>query len=235
MAKHHTPHKHHKRKGISSSTQWLIAVLVALFLLSGGASVANNYLGFLDLSQWHIGQPGDNTDLLLGAAAIIIGLAVLVWRRITGGVSYRWATEVLGIRSLSDVYAMSPGKFEEFVGYLFQQDGYGVQVVGQTGDQGIDIELRKHTIHGAERMVVQCKRYEGTVGQPIVREFYGSFAERATLGYLVTTGIFTQPAKDWAASRPLKLIDGPALMVWTNAVAQKVRHRDAQAPIFTGA
>lgn len=234
MAKRRTSQKR-SRGGISNSTYWLIAVLAALFLLSGGAGIANQYLGFIDLSQWHIGERGDNTDLILGGIAIVVGLIVLAWRRLTGGVGHRWAKEVLGIRSLSDIYAMSPGRFEEFVGFLFQQGGYSVKVVGQTGDQGIDIEMHHNTLHGPVRVVVQCKRYQGTVGQPIVREFYGSFAEHAAEGYLVTTGTFTTPAKEWAASRPLKLIDGPALMQWTDHVAQQLRHNNAQIPIFTRA
>lgn len=224
MAKHH-PKK--KQQGISASTQILIALIVVLFIVGGGAGVANQFFGFLDLSRWHIGQHGDLTGLILGAGAVAIGLAILLWRRITGGVGNRWAAKIMGIQSLSDIYAMSPGQFEQFVGYLFQQQGYQVQVVGHSGDEGIDIELRRHNDH--QRVVAQCKRYRGSVGQPIVREFYGSFANEAIEGYLVTTGEFTQPAREWAASRPLRLIDGTELMRWTESTARHM-HYEALLP-----
>jgi len=232
MAKHHRSRR--RSGGISFTTQILIAALVFLFLVSGGASIAGQYLGFLDMSQWHIGERGDNTGLILGAIAIVVGLAILIWRRVTGGVG-EWSRKIFGIHSINDIYALTPGQFEQFVGYLFAQAGYEVQVVGHSGDEGIDLEMRHHTPHGNVRVVAQCKRYQGTVGQPIVREFFGSFADHAAEGYLVTTGTFTEPAKEWAASRPLKLIDGPALLQWTEQIARQVHGHGAHGEILTSA
>lgn len=226
--------RHRKKPGRSSSrvgvsTQLLIAGLVVLFILSGGATVAHQYLGFLDLSQWHVGQRGDLTGLVLGVFAIAVGLVVLVWRRFSSPSSH-WAAKVLGIRSVADIYALSPDQFEQFVAFLFQHQGFDARVVGQTGDQGIDIELQRRGEHHANRCVAQCKRYQGSVGQPIVREFFGSFANTATEGYLVTTGTFTQPAREWAATRPLRLIDGTELMRWTEDVAHKLHHQNNPVP-----
>jgi restriction system protein len=167
---------------------------------------------------------------VLGAIGVAVGLGILVWRRLTGGVGARWATEILGIRSVDDIYALSPAQFEEFTAFLFQQRGFDVSVVGHSGDEGIDIELHPHHTPQGTRMVAQCKRYRGSVGQPIVREFYGSFANQATEGYLVTTGTFTQPAREWAASRPLHLIDGTELLRWTEQVAQGMHHHHVSAP-----
>ncbi len=224
MAKGRTRHtKHRSRQGnIGIAGQIIIAALVFTFIVSGGASVANQYLGFLDLSSWHIGQPGDQTGLIFGAIAIVIGLGILGWRLARGTRSH-WAAQVLGIHSINDIYALSPGQFEEFVGFLFQQMGYEAKVVGHSGDEGIDIELRhRHELEN-RRIVAQCKRYRGSVGQPIVREFYGSFAERASEGYLVTTGTFTDPAREWARTRPLHLVDGVTLMQWTEQVARQLK------------
>ncbi len=222
MANHRQRKRQNGFPGIGG--QVIIALIVAAFLLGGGASIADQYAGFLNWSGWRIGESGDNTGLVLGAIAIAIGLGVLLWRRITSGIGGHWSSTVLGIRSLNDIYAMSPAKFEEFVGFLFQQQGYEVHVVGHTGDEGIDIELKRRGEHNAPRVVAQCKRYRGSVGQPIVREFYGSFADHASEGYLVTTGVFTQPAREWAASRPLRLIDGNQLMTWTEEVARRLHH-----------
>jgi restriction system protein len=211
---------------IGAMGQLIIALLVVIFLVSGGASIANQYLGFIDLSWLHTGQRGDQTGLILGAIALVIGFGVLLWRWL-GGPRSRWAAKVLGIRSINDIYAFSPGQFEEFVGFLFHRMGYEARVVGHTGDEGIDIELRRAGDPSSPRIVAQCKRYRGSVGQPIVREFYGSFAERATEGYLVTTGTFTDPAREWAQSRPLHLVDGRALMQWTEKVASELQDHPA--------
>lgn len=226
--------RHRKKRGKSTgwrgiSAELLLAGLVALFILSGGVSVVNQYLGFLDLSRWHVGQRGDLTGLVLGICAIAVGLVVLVWRHFRGPHT-RWASKVLGIRSVADIYALSPDQFEQFVAFLFQHRGFAARVVGQSGDQGIDIELRKRGELHTHRIVAQCKRYQGSVGQPIVREFFGSFANEATEGYLVTTGTFTQPARDWVATRPLRLIDGNELMRWTEEVAHRLHHRTDPIP-----
>lgn len=219
--------KQRKRRRSSSQfgpvTETILVGLVVVFILSGGASVVNHFidgLGFHGLPSGH----NNVTDLVLGALGIAVGLAILVWRHFARNPSTRWATKVFGIHTVDDIYALSPGQFEQFVAYLFQQRGFAARVVGHTGDEGIDIELQSRNGQGPVRMVAQCKRYRGSVGQPVVREFYGSFANQAAEGFLVTTGTFTEPAREWAATRPLKLIDGPELLQWTEQVAQQLHH-----------
>jgi hypothetical protein len=225
-----------KRKGrkrpsgtFGFGTELLLLALVILFIGSGGAAIVNHFLDGLGFHGLPSSHSGDNTWLILGIVAVAIGGAIWLWRRLGGSNRSHWASDILGIRSLSDIYAMSPSQFEQFVAFLFEQRGFAVRVVGQTGDQGIDIELRHRSQPNAPRVVAQCKRYEGSVGQPIVREFYGSFVGEAVEGYLVTTGLFTQPAQEWAASRPLHLIDGPELLRWTESVAEGL-HRQGRIP-----
>jgi hypothetical protein len=210
-------------------TETILVGLVIVFIVSGGASVVNHFIDGLGFHGLPSGN-GNVTDLVLGALGIAVGLGILVWRRFARGTSTRWAAQVLGIRTVDDIYALSPGQFEQFVAFLFQQRGFAARVVGHTGDEGIDIEMQSRNGQGPVRMVVQCKRYRGSVGQPIVREFYGSFANQAAEGFLVTTGTFTQPARDWAASRPLRLIDGAELLRWTEQVAQQLHHQLSGPP-----
>lgn len=224
MANGHKPKRKAHTGDIGITSQIIIVAVVFFFIVSGGASIANQYFGFIQIPNF--GGKGDQTGLILGAIAIVVGLAVLLWRRLGGGTRH-WAATVLGIRDINDIYQLSPGQFEEFVGFLFRQMGYTARIVGQTGDEGIDIELRRAGEPGGPRIVAQCKRYRGSVGQPIVREFYGSFADQATEGYLVTTGTFTDPAREWARSRPLHLVDGAALIQWTEQVARGLKERPA--------
>jgi|GEM_PF-2451345 len=221
MARRHHSRTQTKRR--SAITRYMIAAVVVIAFLSGGIGYLNSAITAVTGGGPLIGSTGNLTDIALGTVAIIVGVSILAarrWWRIT----HPWAKEILGIGSIQDIYAMSPARFEEYVSFLFKHDGYTCKVVGQTGDQGIDIEMRRHGHNGPERVVAQCKRYSGSVGQPIVREFYGSYANEAVDGYLVTTATFTQPARDWAKTRPIHLVDGADLMRWTERVAAELHH-----------
>lgn len=101
--------------------------------------------------------------------------------------------------------AIAPTRFEQLIGQLFESMGYKVMHVGGGGDKGIDLICRDHSNN---EIIVQCKRYAGSVGAPIVRNFYGALIHRnAKKGYLVTTGQFTEPARAWSQGKPIELID----------------------------
>lgn len=107
---------------------------------------------------------------------------------------------------------MDPIAFERFVGQHFAKMGYKVENTRASGDEGIDLVLRR----GRRMAVVQCKRYGGTVGQPIVRDLYGVMVHTgADEAYLVTTGTVSSAAVDWAHNKPIHLIDGHRLVEWT--------------------
>ena len=115
------------------------------------------------------------------------------------------------INRLSQVQSMDPIEFEQYVGYLYQKEGYRVALTVTSGDEGVDLFLRR----GLSTAVVQCKRYSGTVGQPTVRDLYGAMVHnKARRAMLVTSGSISQPAEDWAKGKPIDLIDGHELMSW---------------------
>jgi len=103
-----------------------------------------------------------------------------------------------------------PGiEFERFVADVFQRNGYTAELTAATGDHGIDIILRKL----GRVIVVQCKQWDGTVGEPVLREFYGSLvAVRADGGFVVTTSSFTSQAEEFARDKPIELYDIDALI-----------------------
>lgn len=60
--------------------------------------------------------------------------------------------------------------------------------------------------------IIQCKRYSGSVGEPIIRDLYGVItSERANKGILMTTGHFTKSAIAFAEGKQIELIDGEKL------------------------
>lgn len=64
------------------------------------------------------------------------------------------------------------------------------------------------------RVYIQCKRYKDKVGVDDIRKFQGVMGGRGGSGLFITTGTFTEQAKDEAArdgAQPIDLIDGDYL------------------------
>jgi len=106
----------------------------------------------------------------------------------------------------------SPVEFEHVTAELFRRYGYQATVTPQSGDQGIDILLRKDS-----RVIgVQCKRYkiENKIGPGMIREFVGALDGKGLKqGYFVTTSDFTKTARETARQSrfQIKLINGTEL------------------------
>ncbi len=129
---------------------------------------------------------------------------------------------------LSTMQRMEPVEFEEFVATLFRGMGYRVERTRASGDEGIDLRLRR----GRRTAIVQCKRYRGPVGQPVVRDLYGTMLHvGADEAYLVTTGHITRAARRWAQGKPIHLVDGVRLVEW--ARTRRLRH-DRPAALARG-
>jgi restriction system protein len=121
-----------------------------------------------------------------------------------------WKEEVLDA-----MLAMPPAGFERLAQRLLREAGFiSATVMGRSGDGGIDglgvyrLSLVSFPVY------FQCKRYSGSVGPGIVRDFRGAMAGRGDKGLLITTGSFTGDAKREATrdgAPPIDLIDGDSL------------------------
>lgn len=61
---------------------------------------------------------------------------------------------------------------------------------------------------GGGKYIIQCKRYTAPVAVGIIRDLFGVVtAERASKGVLVTNSRFTREAKDFAAGKPIELVN----------------------------
>lgn len=104
-----------------------------------------------------------------------------------------------------------PHDFEKLVGELFTNMGYLVNHVGGISDGGVDLVCEKD----GDKSIIQCKRYKGSVGVGIIRDFYGTLINSGvTSGFLITSGNFTKEAERWARYKPIKLIDKRTLSRW---------------------
>lgn len=115
-------------------------------------------------------------------------------------------------RNIEDLRSLSPKEFEEMVVELYVAMGHKAKRTGTTGDHGIDVVVQATN---GEKWVVQCKRWRGTVGEPVVRDFYGVMHhEKADKGAIITTGKFTPQAREWARGKPLTLLEGDEFLAY---------------------
>lgn len=138
----------------------------------------------------------------------LAGAALSAWRRrqrrtLVATVTQSPAASVLD--------GLSWREFEQLVGEGFRVQGYQVTETGGSGpDGGVDLVLSKD----GDKFLVQCKQWKAyKVGVEVVRELYGVMAAKgAAGGFVVTSGRFTEPAREFARGRNLKLLDGPVLL-----------------------
>lgn len=117
------------------------------------------------------------------------------------------------------IKASPPDFFERLVVELLLTMGYGGsrrdagQAVGKSGDGGIDGVIKEDRL-GLDAVYIQAKRWEGSVGASVVREFAGTLDfHKASKGVLITTSSFTADAKAFIQSigKRIVLMDGGML------------------------
>lgn len=113
--------------------------------------------------------------------------------------------------------SLSPAGFERICQRLLKEYGFqNVKVTGRSGDGGIDGEgtLEINPLLSF-KVIFQCKRYQGSVGSGMIRDFRGAMIGRADKGIMLTTGSFTMDAKKEAVrdgAHPIELVDGEKLV-----------------------
>lgn len=133
--------------------------------------------------------------------------------------SYQSLKSELAQEILQRVKSCSPKFFEKIVVDILLAMGYGGsrkdagQAVGQSGDGGVDGIIKEDKL-GLEIIYIQAKKWESTVGRPIVQAFAGSLEGfRAKKGVLITTSQFSKEAKEYVKliEKRIILIDGEQL------------------------
>ena len=138
-----------------------------------------------------------------------------------------WENMLLGI-----LRNMEPDAFERLCQRILRESGFTrVEVIGRSGDGGIDGAgvLRVNLISFHVRF--QCKRYAGSVGSREIRDFRGAMIGRADKGLFITTGAFTSEAQREAVrdgAPAIDLIDGSELCVLLKDLALGVNTKTVQ-------
>lgn len=118
-------------------------------------------------------------------------------------------------RLVAVLQAMTPDGFERLCQRVLRESGFiSVDVTGRSGDGGIDgmgvLRMNLVSFH----VLFQCKRWKGSVGSSVIRDFRGAMVGRADKGLVITTGTFTSEAAKEArrdGAPAIDLIDGEAL------------------------
>lgn len=110
---------------------------------------------------------------------------------------------------------IDPYEFEDFVGELWEEEGWDTTVSQGSNDMGVDVIAEKQGTIG-QKLAIQAKRYsEGNkVGRPKVQQYH-SLKEQDTnadAAVVVTTSSFTDQAQLWAHDHNVKLVDGDDLV-----------------------
>ncbi len=121
-----------------------------------------------------------------------------------------WRAQLLNV-----LKAIDPSAFERLCQRVLRESGFTkVEVTGRSGDGGIDGVgvLRVNLL--SFQVSFQCKRYAGSVGSGVVRDFRGAMIGRCDKGLIISTGSFTSEARKEATrdgAPAIDLIDGDEL------------------------
>ncbi len=133
--------------------------------------------------------------------------------------SYQSLRNKLVQEILERIMTCSPRFFERLVVDLLVRMGYGGsrkdagRAIGQSGDGGVDGIINEDRL-GLDVVYIQAKRWESTVGRPVVQAFAGSLEGfRAKKGVMMTTSTFSKDAVDYVGriEKKIVLIDGEQL------------------------
>jgi restriction system protein len=174
------------------------SVIKGLIISWGAFAILRLIFFMLKMETFHlIAEPGDTSLFLaIGLLLFPFEVALLLEER----------RKKYTATTLEEIRSLSPSDFEEMVADTYRAQGNRVQIVGGTGDHGIDLIVSSPR---NETYLVQCKRYRGKVGEPVVRDFYGTLrASDAVGGAIITSGSITDAARLWAEGKPIHLYDG---------------------------
>lgn len=108
--------------------------------------------------------------------------------------------------------------FEIWVEETLYRLGWSIKRTSVSGDQGVDLIAGKGEFCAA----IQCKDYEGSVGNKAVQEVVAGMRHYGIdQGVVVSQGAYTRGAKDLAASNEIHLLSPPDLFVLFDLLKNK--------------
>jgi len=112
---------------------------------------------------------------------------------------------------IQSIQELSWLELKKLVAEAYRQAGYIIlENSAFTSDPSVDLVMRK----GANLYLVQCRYWQNRkLGKREVKNLFSLMLDKQASGvFLLTTGIFTNEARHYAAIRPVNLVDGIELV-----------------------
>lgn len=123
-------------------------------------------------------------------------------------------------KDIDSIKSLAWKQFEELIAEAYRRKSYSVVENYDIGpDGGIDLVLKKD----GNMFLVQCKQWRSyKVDVRVVREMYGVMTAKHAAGViLITSGLFTQEAKNFAIDKPIDLVEGSQVVDLIRSVQTK--------------
>lgn len=131
------------------------------------------------------------------------------------------------------LYSLSPRQFEIYIGEVFRNQGYGVELGPGRNDGGVDLRLFQKTEIDQITTLVQVKRYKDDL--PINLEAVAALSghvhdQEADQGLFITTSRFLPSAKRFAErqKRKIRLSDTTDLSIWSREASTNIIRNKSQ-------
>ena len=187
--------------GLLSTIDWLCESIAGAFVALLGALFRGIWAVLCGMGK-----------LLLLMMKMLLAMPVWVFRKIT-------APKNGALRCLR----LDGTEFEAYVALLLEDNGFKhVALTKGSGDQGVDILAERN----GKTYAIQCKNYEGAVGNFAVQEAYtGAQFYGCDAAAVICPGEFTRGAKELAQSTGVLLWDGKKLSRMMRISGRRPRHR----------
>ena len=159
------------------------------------------------------------------ALAVLGAIVAVVWLLARSrGPRTMEAQELLDL--LGGVRSMSGAQFEAYTAEVLRAMGYRTEVLGGSGDQGVDLLVEGE----GRRIAVQCKNYARPVGNKPVQEVYAGAAYHGCReAWVVAPAGYTRGAFDLARNVGVELFDADSLRKWIAQADAAARARGTEA------
>ena len=193
--------------------------------------IAAAFDGLLSVIDWLCESVAGAVVALMGA--VFSGIrALLGWaaRRIWEGLCILASVPVWLFRKItapkntaSRCLKLDGPEFEAYVALVLEDNGFKhVALTKGSGDQGVDILAERN----GKTYAIQCKNYEGSVGNFAVQEAYtGAQFYGCDKAAVICPGEFTRGAKELAQSTGVLLWDGKKLSHMMKISGRRPHHR----------
>lgn len=197
-----------RRSLIAAAFDALLGVIDWICESIAGACVAL-MKGIASLIVWLILGLG---RLLLALGRAILAVPVWIFRKLT-------APKNGAQRCLR----LDGPEFEAYVALVLEDNGFRrVEITKGSGDQGVDILAERN----GKTYAIQCKNYEGAVGNFAVQEAYaGAQFYGCDAAAVICPGEFTRGAKELAKATGVLLWDGKKLSHMMKISGRRPHHK----------